>query len=141
MNNTEQLIKKLIKIRDLMKGLSLPKIKQNFMDVKTPVAPNMNLDPKTPSMTPSSKKDPIKVAEQLKDSGVRDLKIDQAKQQKKSMKNAMAFKTESTENKSDLYDAYDIENQRLNSSPAFAKDLKKKYGKSVVLKRHIPKKD
>jgi hypothetical protein len=133
---SEELIKKLNKLLTLVKALGIkpttpPKLNSKFMNTPTftPQVPTV----KQPSLTPSSKKDPVKVAEQLKDPSKKEFVMRQAKQQKDSMKNPMTFKSEDPVD-NELYDAY-INNQRVNSSPAFAKDLKKKYGDKIILKR------
>jgi hypothetical protein len=81
----ETLLKKLDELEDLIKadGLPMPKIKTPNANgrPKGTSAPKASFStPKTPGINPASKKDPVKVAQQLSNPELKDERIKQAKE-------------------------------------------------------------
>jgi hypothetical protein len=80
-------VKKLNEIKDLLKAGLMPSLRMPSIEPPKP--------PKAPSMAPKSKKNPIKVAEQIKTPQAKDFAMGQAAMQVKANTNPLAFTTKS----------------------------------------------
>lgn len=83
----ESFIKKMNQIKELLKANLMPSLRMPSIEPPKP--------PKAPSMAPKSKKNPIKVAEQIKAPQAKDFAMGQATQQVKANTNPLAFTAKS----------------------------------------------
>lgn len=120
------LIKKLEDLNTLFKALG--KLSNISPSIRIPsmAAP---VAPKAPSLAPSSKKNPVKQAQQLSNPDAKTFAMKQAKGQVASTRNSLAFKSEDD---GQLYYAFEGE-RRLNNEPMSAASIYEKWGNDIKL--------
>lgn len=135
----EKIIKTWNEIKEqLVKAMKIP----GMPSLKAPALP------KTPSMAPSSNKDPVKVAEQINTPQMKDLAMKRAVDVKQSKTNQMAFKSEDPQEGIKPYQPthegephFHImkDGQRLTTDPVPLSTINNKWGgvKSVEGSGHI----
>jgi len=107
----------------------LDEIKEKLNLLKANLMPSLRMPgpsipkPKTPSMAASSKKNPIKVAEQIKSPEAMQFAMRSAIAQVKSQTNQLAFKSEDSNQKFHVL----IDNQLVNQEPISQDEIKSKY--------------
>lgn len=115
MNN---FVKKLNEIKDLLKASLMPSLRMPSLEPPKP--------PKAPSAAPGSKKNPIKVAQQIKAPQAKDFAMGQATQQVKATTNPLAFTTKS---EGESYHYHIIQNgYRITDKPISLQDINVKHG-------------
>lgn len=110
-------INKLNKFKDLIKALT-PSLR--MPSIEPPKLPKM------PSLAPKSKKNPIKVAQQVKTPEAKDFAMEQAATQVKANRNPLAFTTKS-EGESYYYHIIQ-DGQRVTDTPLTIEDINNKHG-------------
>jgi hypothetical protein len=83
MDNLEKL-EELLKAFKTAINTAAPKTSSLMMKPNNPKIPSMS--PKIPGIGPKSKKDPVKVAEQIKNPSIKTIVMDGAKQMKETLK-------------------------------------------------------
>jgi hypothetical protein len=116
----EMLATKIKELSDLLKASLMPSLR-----VPSMAPPKM---PKMPSMAPPSTKNPVKVAQQVKDPNAKNFAMKQATSQVKAAKNPMAFSVNKSEGNSYNYHVVGANGQRKTSEPMSMEDVNRKYG-------------
>jgi hypothetical protein len=115
----KKVYKKLKRLSYLLKAALMPSLRP-----PGPVAPK---PPKMPSMAPKSKKNPIKVAEQIKDKNTKKNAMINAVGQVKANTNSMAFSMNKSEGESYKYHIIK-DNNRITTEPISMEDINVKHG-------------
>lgn len=114
----ESFVKKLNEIKDLLKANLMPSLRMPSIEPPKP--------PKAPSLAPKSKKNPIKVAEQVKAPQAKDFAMEQASQQVKASTNPLAFTTKS---EGESYNYHIVQNgYRITDKPISLEEVNVKHG-------------
>lgn len=114
----ESFVKKLNDIKDLLKANLMPSLRMPSIEPPKP--------PKAPSLAPKSKKNPIKVAQQVKTPDAKDFAMGQAALQVKASTNPLAFATKS-EGESHHY--HIVQNgYRITDKPVSMEEINVKHG-------------
>lgn len=114
----ESFIKKLNEIKDLLKANLMPSLRMPSLEPPKP--------PKAPSLAPKSKKNPIKVAEQIKAPQAKDFAMEQAGQQVKASNNSLAFTTKS---EGESYHYHIVQDgYRITDKPVSLEEINVKHG-------------
>lgn len=112
------LVKKLNEIKDLLKAGLMPSLRMPSLEPPKP--------PKLPSLAPKSKKNPIKVAQQVKTPDAKDFAMGQATQQVKASSNPLAY-TAKSEGESYHYHILQ-EGQRITDKPVSMEEVNTRHG-------------
>jgi len=115
----DKLTKKLEEISSLLKVAIMPSLR-----VPGPVAPSA---PKIPSLAPKTKKNPIKVAEQIKNKTEKSFAMNAAQKQVNATKNMMALSMNKSEGNSHLYHIIK-DGHRMTSEPVSIEHVNVNYG-------------
>ena len=114
----EMLIKNLAKISNLLKASLMPSLRTPSIDTPKP--------PKTPSLAPKSKKNPIKVAQQVQTPDAKDFAMRQATAQVKAASNPLAYTAKS---EGESYHYHITENgYRITDKPLSISEINTKHG-------------
>lgn len=114
----EMLIKKLAQLSDLLKASLMPSLRMPSLDPPKP--------PKMPSMAPKSKKNPVKVAQQVKTPNAKDFAMRQATSQVQASSNPLAYAAKS-EGESYHYHITE-KGQRITDKPMSLSEINAKHG-------------
>lgn len=114
----ESFIKKLNDIKDLLKASLMPSLRMPSIEPPKP--------PKAPSLAAKSKKNPIKVAQQVKTPDAKDFAMGQATQQVKATTNPFAFTTKS---EGESYHYHIVQDgHRITDKPVSMEEINVKHG-------------
>lgn len=114
----KSLIKKLNEISSLLKASLMPSLR--MPSIEQPKLPKM------PSLAPKSKKNPVKVAQQIQTPDAKDFAMGQATMQVKANRNALAY-TAKSEGESYNYHILQ-EGQRITDKPISMEEVNTKHG-------------
>jgi hypothetical protein len=114
----EKFVKKLNEIKDLLKAGLMPSLRMPSIEPPKP--------PKAPSLAPKSKKNPVKVAQQVQAPQAKDFAMGQAVMQVKANTNPLAFATKS---EGESYHYHILQNgQRITDTPVSMQEINIKHG-------------
>jgi hypothetical protein len=114
----KSLIKKLNQINDLLKAGLMPSLRMPSLEPPKP--------PKMPSLAPKSKKNPIKVAQQIQTPDAKDFAMGQAAMQVKAKSNPLAY-TAKSEGESHHYHIVQ-DGHRITDRPVSMEEVNTKHG-------------